>query len=183
MKAQPTRIYVLTGNVHTGKTTILRSLCTTLKDKGIRLNGILSLSLYSGSDVRGYDGFDLAGESLFPLARTRTNAGHLHVGRFHFFPEGQKKACQAILRSGSFDLTVVDEMGPLELKQKGYWHPVTQLLHRGRRLLLVIRKPLLSEFIEILPLPDVIFDMSQPNLEKIMAEGLLKEMKQDKAHN
>ena len=183
MKSQHPRLYILTGNVHTGKTTVLRSVCRVLKDKGIRLNGILSLSLYSGSEVKGYDGFDLAAESLFPLARTRTDAGQLHVGRFHFFPEGHKKACQAILRSDRFDLTVVDEMGPLELRQKGYWHAVMQLLRRGRSLLLVIRKPLLPEFTEILSLPDVIFDISQPNLEKIMVTGLLKEMLQDKTHN
>jgi nucleoside-triphosphatase THEP1 len=183
MKSQHPRLYVLTGNVHTGKTTVLRSVCRALKDKGICLNGLLSLSLYSGSEVIGYDGFDLAAESLFPLARTSTDSGQLHVGRFHFFPEGHKKACQAILHSDRFDLTVVDEMGPLELRQKGYWHPVTQLLHRGRRLLLVIRKPLLPAFTEILSLPDVVFDISQPNLEEIMIAELLKEMLQDKPQN
>jgi nucleoside-triphosphatase THEP1 len=176
MKAQNSRIYILTGNVHTGKTTLLNAVCRELKSKGVRLNGLLSFSIYSGDRIQGYDGYDLAAESVFPLARIRTESEYLRIGRFIFLPEGQEKSRAALLRPGEFDLTVVDEVGPLELKREGYWQAVMELLRRRRDLLLVIRKPLLQEFTKFLPLPDVIYDLSQPDLQDIMVNTILGEI-------
>ncbi len=175
MKKKNSHIYILTGNVHTGKTTILKSVCSQLKQKGIHLSGLLSLSLYSGDTLHGYNGYDLATNDRFTLARVKTGSGDLRCGRFVFSPEGQKRARAALLRPGRFDLTVVDEIGPLELKRLGFWQPVTALLSRGRSLLIVIRKPLLPEFTKILPLPDVIFDISRTDLQKRIVDTILKE--------
>jgi len=168
------RIYFLTGNVHTGKTTILLSVCRELKAKDMKISGLLSLSRYDGGKILGYDGYDLSTEETFPLARIRSDAaGGLRCGRFFFFPEGQNKARQALLKPGNFDLTAVDEMGPLELNGQGYWQPVQELLTLDRSLMFVIRKPLLHEFTQILPLPDLIFDMSQKNIEKSIQDTIL----------
>jgi nucleoside-triphosphatase THEP1 len=163
------RIYVMTGNVHTGKTTLLKKACAGLKQKGLRLSGLLSISLYSGDQLQGYDGYDLATETSFPLARTEAEKNRRHIGRFFFSPSGREKAEKALLRPGAFDLTVVDELGPLELYQSaGFLPPVNELLRLSRDLLLVIRKPLLPEFARILPLPDIIFDISEPDLSQTM---------------
>ncbi|MFW6137105.1 MAG: nucleoside-triphosphatase [Candidatus Aminicenantaceae bacterium] len=172
--AQGPLVYILTGNIHSGKTAFLQSVCGVLKQKGVRLSGLLSRSLYSGDKIRGYDGYDLADERVFPLARIHTKQGNLRCGRFVFLSQGLEKARQALLKPGKFDWTVVDEMGPLELDRRGLWFPVVELLRRRRNLLLVIRRPLIADFIHVLPPTDMIFDMNRPDLSKTIVETLLK---------
>jgi nucleoside-triphosphatase THEP1 len=149
-KAAAARMYVLTGPVHAGKTSFLRHFLQNSRKQGLRVNGILSLAAFQGPNRIGYDAHDLRSGDSWPLLRTDPDPGWLRVGPFGMCPEGLEKAQAAILDIAGSDLTVIDEMGPLELAGRGFW-PCFQTVIKGKRpVLVVVRSDLVSRFQEAL---------------------------------
>lgn len=61
-----------------------------------------------------------------------------------------------IISAGATDLLIIDEVGPAEIRGEGVWpylHPVLD----KTTCLLVIREQLLPDFINLLPLPVMLF--------------------------
>ncbi len=165
-KAAAARMYVLTGPVHAGKTSFLRHFLQNSRKQGLRVNGILSLAAYQGPDRIGYDAHDLRSGDRWPLLRTDPDPGWLRVGPFGMCPEGLEKAQAAILDTDGSDLTVIDEMGPLELAGRGFWPCFQTVMKRKQPVLVVIRSDLVSRFQEAIDEEIHVFRLHAANVEK-----------------
>jgi nucleoside-triphosphatase THEP1 len=157
---------VLTGPVHSGKTTFLLRSIRAAADQGLRLNGILSLAFFEGEARRGYDALDLRSGDRFPLLRTPGQEGWIKVGPFGMVPDGFRRAEEAVMGKPDADLTVIDELGPLELSGAGFW-PCMQRLHTlDRKVLVVIRETLLESFRTLFEGRWKVFRLGESDLEK-----------------
>lgn len=141
-------IYIMTGPVHSGKTSFLYHQTHIWKKDNLNVDGFLSIAKWEGHKRYGYDLYDLKNERMLPYIRKRGESGWPQIGPYYFIPSSLKEAQNIILRGKQSFLLVIDELGPLELKGKGLWLSLEKILfQKNTRFLLVVRETLLDEMI------------------------------------
>ena len=144
-------IFILTGPVHSGKTTLLEKVVHRLNKDKVKIDGFLSKARREGQEVVGYDLFDLREGGAVPLLRRTGEKGWQRVGPYFFLPSGLNEAERIILRSKDAELSLVDEIGPLELSGKAFWPALKQVLFPPQTVyLLVVREKILEDFLAII---------------------------------
>jgi nucleoside-triphosphatase THEP1 len=144
-------ILVLTGPVHSGKTSLLKKLVKKLKRQGVRVDGFLSLAVLEGREILGYDLFDLRSEKKVPFIRRKGQRSWQRIGAYFFIPEVLEKARQKVLESGDEDFLVIDEVGPLEIQGRGIWPALSEALKKASlSCLLVVRNSILKDALKLL---------------------------------
>lgn len=142
-------LLILTGPVHSGKTTLLELAAEQLGNQGLSAEGFLSLSIWENERVIGYDLLHLKTGERFPFIRRSGEQHWERIGPFFFVPETLDSARDIILHGAGADLLIVDEVGPLELLGKGLWPALKQIIStRSLNILLVVRSQLLDAVIK-----------------------------------
>jgi nucleoside-triphosphatase THEP1 len=124
-------ITILTGPVHSGKTTFLKEVVQSLKARGVRPAGFLSVASCDGREPAGYDLLDVGDGGTTPFIRPTGEPEWQQIGRGrrHFLlPGGLAAAEKKIIDWQGADLFVVDEVGPLELTGCGLWPALKKVL-------------------------------------------------------
>ncbi len=139
-------LFVLTGPVHSGKTTFLAGAADRWKASGFRVGGFLSVArLRDGSD-QGYDLVDLKNGTSAPFLMRKGEPDWPSVGPYRFVPEILEQAAAIMSRDRDAEILIVDEIGPLELDGEGLWPAFEKALAHGSRCLCVVREEILDEF-------------------------------------
>ena len=172
-------IFVLTGPVHSGKTTFLNKLIHRLERINIRIEGLLSFAIWENQKTIGYDLFDLKEKKSSPFIRRKGSAFWQKVGSYYFIPDGLAKAKELIVNGREAKLLVVDEIGPLELERRGLWPALESvLLSPPDNLILVIRENRLKDFLDLITGREVeIFDIQEKNAFSRMQEAVISHIK------
>jgi nucleoside-triphosphatase THEP1 len=142
-------VILITGNINSGKTTMLEKLFREERAKGKTSSGIIALGVYDGETKIGFNVRDLGSGCSKPLARVEKMVDHaFSAGKYSFSIEGFEFAKEAILNFKSQGVVFVDEVGPLELNDKGYADCLKTLIKSDiSRLYIAIRSACVSEFI------------------------------------
>jgi nucleoside-triphosphatase len=141
-------LLILSGPVHSGKTTLLKKIITELKKGEYYIDGFLSHPVKKKKETIGYDLLDIKEEILTPFITKSGEKNWQNIGPFFFNPQGLEKAKQIIDRSIGADLLIIDELGPLELKNRGLWPLLKPVLQNQKiSILLVIRDNILADFL------------------------------------
>jgi nucleoside-triphosphatase THEP1 len=144
-------IFILTGPVHSGKTTLLERVVHELKKEKIGIDGFLSEAVLERQELVGYDLLDIKKEESIPFIRKEGERDWQRVGQFSFIPQGLARAKEIIFRSKEDALLIVDEVGPLELGRRGLWPALGEvILKPSKSSLLVIRENILEDFLAVL---------------------------------
>lgn len=172
----------MTGPVHSGKTTLLKRAISLLEEKNCEIDGYLSEAVKESTESAGYDLIDLEDRSCHPFIRTRGREEWQRIGSFFFLPEALAMAQKIIRRNDRSDLRVVDEVGPLELRGKGVWPALEELLEiRGQNVLLVVRESLLEEFARKARRDDLaVYEMEPAGEPGRLAEYLIEDLEKEK---
>lgn len=139
-------VLVLTGPVHSGKTTFLKGAAAFWDLAGFSVGGFLNEVRLDGGKVQGYDLFDLRGGASVPFLRTAGRPGRQRVGNFFLVPGGLERAEVILARDLGADILVVDEVGPLELSGLGLWPALSAALSAGAGCVCVVRTAVLDGF-------------------------------------
>ncbi len=137
-------MFLLTGEVGSGKTTVCRRVVEGCQTLGIPVAGLLSLPVVGPQGQRlAIQAVDLAGGAQQTLACLGEGEG-TRVGPYAFDPEAVRWAVAVLEReAGAPGLLLVDEIGPLELWLGEGVAPALPALRRraeeGKPLLLVVR--------------------------------------------
>lgn len=141
-------IFLLTGPVHSGKTTRAGRLVDRIRSKGLRVSGFLAPGEFDGGVRSGFSLVDLEDGSRLPLATVRNKKGWTRYGRFFFNPAAMDKGKRIIERAirEQSRLVVIDEVGPMELAGRG-WSELLNLLAESHEIiqLWVVRESLATE--------------------------------------
>ena len=172
-------IFILTGPVHSGKTTLLKEVVRELKEKKYRIDGFLSEAVWTREETVGYDLFDLKKERSIPLIRRTGEEEWQKIGSYFFIPQSLTEAEKIILRGKEADILVVDEVGPLELSGRGFWPALKQVVFQPlTSYILVIRKNIIKDFLAMLGKSEVkIFDIKNKDIFAQLIEEIKIEKK------
>lgn len=143
-------ISILSGKSGTGKTRFLKQVTTELRAAGQRVAGVISPMIIKDGLRIGYDIIDLSTGERAKLARVWEEGVEIE-GKFRFLPEGLDLASRALDRAcnGEWDLVVVDEIGPLELRDRGFALWVRNLVTLSPpKLILVVRPWLVQQVVQ-----------------------------------
>ena len=144
-------IFILTGEVHRGKTTWLKQLVQELRARSLRYHGFLSEAVIEGGKAVGYNLYELESRASCPFLQDKGEDGWERTGPFFFIPSGLARAREIIARREADSLLIVDEVGPVELTGRGIWPALERVIRRrGSVSLLVIRKSILEDFLNVL---------------------------------
>lgn len=137
------RLYILSGDTGSGKTTRAAEVVEQLRARGLRVGGILAPGLLENGRRTGFDVLNLASGESATLARDSAggSASHAQWSRFAFSPEGLALGNRALgPDAGGADVVLVDEVGPFELAGGG-WAPALDGLvgEREGPVLVVVR--------------------------------------------
>lgn len=172
-------IHILTGPVHSGKTTLLKNTIPLLIDKNLRIDGYLSESVWKKNECLGYDLLDLKEQRVYPFILKEGKEGWEKIGPYSLVPQSLSRAKEIIRRARNSDLAVVDEVGPLELAGKGVWSVLTEALFSAQPdFFLVIRASILERFLSIFKRDEVLVHAVADKLTpQELADSLRAEIK------
>ena len=153
---------LVTGSAHEGKTTACWKAVSGIRAAGCQVAGFISPPLLSaGGDKVGIEMLDLATGKRQIFARVVESGEPATVGVYRISDdaiEWAQKVLAAALLSGA-DWIVVDEIGPLELRQGGGFAFALQPLADAVRIpnaIVVVREALADELAERLGRTDVV---------------------------
>lgn len=159
-------IFVVTGEVRQGKTTFTRRLIELLRAEGCTVGGFLALGVHDAEGQRiGFDLYDIQSGTALPLCTTTPQAGSMNIGNYYFHADTVERG-RALLsepEAAGAQLIVIDELGPLELSNRGWSDAVEALIRNSSTpQLWVVRKPLVEKMIKKWNVGRVyIFDVGQ----------------------
>ncbi len=107
---------ILTGSPGSGKTTVLEKTVKALKERGIRVGGMISREVREGGVRVGFEISDVATGKRGWLAHVNQHAGP-QLGRYQVnLRDLETVGAQAIANAlENSDVVAIDEIGPMEL--------------------------------------------------------------------
>ncbi len=167
-----TKNYIITGDIHSGKTSFLKQVLAILKEKNpdLKVGGIIA----HGFDFNGVRyGFNIeniaTGQKEF-LCGQEPADDSLKIGRFYFSKQGLDFGHKAILNNiNKLDLLVIDEVGYLELKGQAWFEAIeTALKQDNLSIIMVVRKRILDKILALWKTKNfVIIDIATHKPEEI----------------
>lgn len=133
------RVLLVSGKPGIGKTTILLKCVKELREKNLKVGGIISKEVRSGSSRIGFEIIDLNSNARGWLAQIGRNAGP-HIGKYSVNLEDLETIGVAAIEGAilNSDVVGIDEVGPMELLSRKFRESVTKAVQSGKLLIAVI---------------------------------------------
>lgn len=145
----PTKIVILTGAIQSGKTTTLLRWC-----EHKTVGGFLT-PVVTGKRML----FTLPDKVYAPFEADQASEDSVAVGRYHLLNNAFTEMNQRLIQPTQMQLDwlIVDEVGPLELDEKGCYTGLVHIInHSTTPLLCVVRAGLVQQVIAKFNLTDVV---------------------------
>jgi len=170
-------LFILTGPLHSGKTTLLKNITQVLENMNMRIDGFLSQVVMKNNCIMGYDLFDLKNKVFFPYMRKTGKCQWIRYRSYFLIPKGLKEAKKIILRKKDADIFIVDEVGPLELSGKGLFPELEKLIREPVvPMLIVVQSRILESFDSLFSLTSEykakIFDIRVKNVSALIIQEI-----------
>ena len=143
------KIIIITGEQGSGKTTFLQEMIFELANNDVQIAGILAEGFWKNYERDYFELIDLKSKNRLLYCQRKPKDGWEKLRHFYINPDGQKFG-EAALDPGylkNADIVVIDEIGPFELKGKGWAKAIESILKGLPELTMVwvVRKSLLEE--------------------------------------
>jgi nucleoside-triphosphatase THEP1 len=149
------RHIVVTGEVGSGKTTMLYALCSRLDSAGYSIGGMIQVLPLPHEQQSDKVLSDQGTGEIKLLMSMVPNTGWPRYGKYYYDPEAFEWASQRIAQfMPTSDYIIIDEIGPIELSGGGLYEIYRSLLQSfSGTVITVIRKSLLEEVLEYFGIP------------------------------
>jgi nucleoside-triphosphatase THEP1 len=164
------KIFIITGKIGSGKTTLIQKLIRKFRFENILVSGIYSARILENDKTTGYDVVDISTDETEKFLRDRGNEDQQRIGKFYIDSNGEQKGNEILMNSQS-KLIIIDEIGKLELEDRGWAHSLEQLVTDSKsNLLLSVREEVLYEVTEKFKIsPDIIFNVEAQKDEDLFS--------------
>lgn len=170
------RTFIISGEVHGGKTTFATNMAERLTADGFQLSGFVCPGSFQDGERNVFDiEFLNTGEKL-TFAKNEYVEKWLIFRRFSFNPKAFYKGHELIKKAEDNEqiAIVVDEIGQWELDGGGWYEAVKSLLQKEKTIkLLVVRKKFVGLFVEKFHIQNpIIFDIQNVSIQEAYEEIL-----------
>ena len=145
-------IYVISGETRSGKTTYLKKILKTIKEKDatVNISGIIAHGIDKNGERYGFDIENVATHEKIFLCNQEPVENALKIGRFYFSDKGLEFGENALSNNlENTDLLVIDEIGYMELKGEGWFDTIENALaYSNLNMIWVVRKRILEEVLQ-----------------------------------
>lgn len=144
------KIFIITGSVGEGKTTQIQKIAEALNNQNISTGGILSPRIIKNENTIGYDVLDIATNERTAFLRKTEDEKLPKIGRYSILSEGIQAGCSVLNKSlNNHQVVVIDEVGRLELENKGWAENIRYLINSSKcNLILSVREKFIEQVIE-----------------------------------
>ncbi|MEA1968218.1 MAG: nucleoside-triphosphatase [Thermodesulfobacteriota bacterium] len=113
---------IITGEKQSGKSTLAAQLAAALKDKNVKIAGIIAKGIWKNNIREGFNLMDLKTGKSYPLAKRMEKPGKNSITGFEFLETGIAAGSRALNleQCQDADVIFVDEIGRLEIKSLGW---------------------------------------------------------------
>ena len=168
-------IIIISGNIQEGKTTFVQKVINRLSRKGVKMNGFISKVIYDGDQRTGYRLESINTEENAVLCKIEEEKEWQRQGKFYFNPKAVEIGNKILFDTNSnTDLTIIDEVGPLEYKSKG-WSPAIQHISEEAisPMLWVVRESLVKKISRKWPVGNIYFFRLSDDLPALDVENMV----------
>ncbi len=144
-------IIIITGDIGQGKTTLLGEIIDWCRNNNIKMGGILSPAVYENDKRIGYDLVNVANGEKEILSRINGDGNMLCVGKYYFYEKGIGFGIDALALENNMQskMMVIDEIGFLELENKGWAKSLIRIVNNYENsLIIIVRNMLVDKVIE-----------------------------------
>jgi nucleoside-triphosphatase THEP1 len=142
------RVFLLTGEQGSGKTTFLTALASALIDRGIIVGGFTAPVVVESDQRIGYDLVSVHNGERRVLCRTSGIASEIAAGPYKFDPAMITWGSSLMLDSPDTIVYLLDEIGPLELTGGGWSDALHKIISRNQGIVILsVRTSLVDEVI------------------------------------
>ncbi len=143
------KVFIITGARGEGKTTFAGKLAEHLMAEDIEVRGILTERITKNGKTSGYDILDIKSKEKEKFLRITNDKKLDKIGRYSIFDEGMEKGKEALLPGRFKGVMVMDEIGRLELENKGWAGCLSTLLDVAMaRLVITVRESFADDVIK-----------------------------------
>lgn len=161
------KIIIISGKPQEGKTTFLKAVIEQLKSENIDIDGIIAEGIDKDGERLGFQLSHIKTGKIYPLTSNSASPNFIQYGRFFFDPIVFQKV-NTLLTNATADSIVIDEIGPLELQDKGWATAIDNLLDTNLPMIWVVRKSLLQRVIKHWHISQAqVFDIGKYSPEKV----------------
>lgn len=121
---------IVTGPCQSGKSTLLSAFVRLLREKGMKVAGIIAVGLWRNNRRTGFDLLDISDGRKVPLCRRTADGISIDGLPFAFDQAGLMAGYEALSvgRCTGADVVIVDEVGVLELRGRGWSERLSPML-------------------------------------------------------
>ncbi|WP_456369886.1 NTPase [Geoglobus sp.] len=160
----------ITGKPGTGKTTLCLKVYEALRDI-LDVRGFVTEEIREGGVRVGFEIVDLKSGERFSLARV--GEGFPRVGKYVVYVESVDRVSERILSDySSADLTVIDEVGPMELKSRSFVSAMSRLVEAQDNLLVTVHYCSTHPLVLRIKKEFRVFEITRDNRDSLVREVL-----------
>ncbi len=158
-------VFIITGTIRGGKTTFTKKLIEFLNTSNVATGGIISERIMNGSHTTGYYIADIETGRKEEFLKQNGAEGDGRIGRFTICKRGLSMGIEILnsLVNHNRKLIIIDEVGLLEIQDKGWSEGINTLLRNSsNHILMTVRDIYVDEVIRKWDLGEaVIFNISE----------------------
>jgi nucleoside-triphosphatase THEP1 len=144
-------VIIITGEIGSGKTTLISGISSRLKESGIKTGGIIAPAVYEQENKTGYSIIDIGAGKKMQLSQITEIEGEPRVGKYFFKSEALDfgRNALSVERNLESRIVLIDEIGAWELQGQGWASSLNELIINCEMpLIITVRKSFLELVIE-----------------------------------
>ena len=150
---QKNKIFIVSGDTRSGKTTFLKEVTARLtrKNSAYKIGGIIATGIDKNGERFGFEIEELSTGKKFVLASQEMLRQSEKTGRFYFSKQVLDVANELIINGlDDMDLLVIDEVGYMELRGSGWFESIERAMQtEDLDMILVVRKRILEQVLQL----------------------------------
>lgn len=163
-------VVIITGDKGTGKTTFAKQMAESMKNKNIKISGVLSVGKFENNIKTQFELVDIQTNEKILLASTQIKSD-LRFGKFYFNKEAFRFGEKVINRDiKNYDYILIDEVGMLEIQNGGWYQTIENLFkHPDKKQIWVVRRKYIDNLVKTFGIVEVcIIDIHKDNIEEVI---------------